>query len=105
MNYRFTGNTSLDFSPPPQLETTLTSFCLTRLCESELENDETSFSQTLQNSTTYVSTGSTRLVQGIPASPKINQKLISEARSLATDGIEGCAVRNPLSASTSTSAK
>jgi hypothetical protein len=70
-----------------------------------LENDETSFSQTLQNSTTYVSTGSTRLARGIPARPKINRKPISEARNPVTDGIEGCAVRNPLSASTSTSAK
>ena len=43
MNYRLMGNTSLGFSPPPQSDTTLTFSCLTKLCESELENKATSF--------------------------------------------------------------
>ena len=103
MNYGFIGSTSLGFSLPPQSDTTLTFSCLTRLCKSELENDATSFSQTLWNLMTYASTGSTRLGQGIPARPK--PKLISRVRSIATNGMEECAVQNPLSASTSTSAK
>jgi hypothetical protein len=53
--------------------------------------------------TTYTSTGSTRSGQEIPARPK--PKLISGVRSLVTNGIEGRAVRNLLSASISTSAK
>jgi hypothetical protein len=94
------GQHILGLSPPPQSDTTLTFSCLTKLCKSELENNATSFSQTLRILTTYTSIGSTRSGREIPARPK--PKLISGVRSLATDGTEGCVVRNLPSASTST---